>query len=153
MAKLNSGTVVQSTYKEGVLTLFGRFTSTGAAGAQAIITEDGQSKGLVSLTADAGAGEYTLTIASDIKAQILLGSPSISYIKNSTASPAAPNDVVRIPRVLSTSGFGGSGPATIRFIAQDAAGAAKYFPGPDAGPPAVPSVIAVSVVLSTSSVF
>jgi hypothetical protein len=82
--KYSSGTSVQKTFKQEVVTLFARAT-VGASGAVTLVTADGASK-LASIVKDS-TGQYTITF--DLPVQQFLGSPVITVSDSSDAANTA----------------------------------------------------------------
>lgn len=77
---IQSATAVQKTYKLDSTTLFGEATySSAGAGSFTVVTANGASKGIASITKQ-GIGLYTIVLDKSIGVKQWLGSPSFCFI-------------------------------------------------------------------------
>lgn len=131
-----SATTVQKTYKEDVVTLYGR-ASIGAAGAPTLIKTDGASKGIKSITLG-GSNIYTITLDDEIALKQFIGCPVLNYSFNSAAANSIVNFRVHVESVSAK---------TLAIIGYSDAGSTS-------GTAVIPNagVLMFSITISTSTI-
>ena len=81
-----SATTVQKTFKDEVYTIFARATITGASD-PVLITANGASKGIASITFLATPSRYVVTLdRASIPEKAFIGTPIITYIQSTTTA-------------------------------------------------------------------